>query len=336
MSKKIVPISLLELAIVTKGSDASETLLKTKELAQKADVLGFNRIWLAEHHNMQHVASSATVVLIGYIAENTQNIRVGSGGIMLPNHSPLIIAEQFGTLETLYPNRIDLGLGRAPGTDGLTAQAIRKDFYQESQQFPKNVSELQSYLSAENTTSKVRAFPGEGLNIPIWILGSSMDSAALAAAYGLPYAFAGHFAPKVMVEAFEFYRENFEPSEYLSAPKTMACVNFIGADSNEEAEVLSTSLYQMFLGLIQNNRKPLQPPLESMDGIMSEDEAFHVNQMTACTFVGDKSRLTKELKEFINFTQIEELMITSPIYNHADKLKSLEIAKKVMDEINRK
>lgn len=336
MSKKIVPISLLELAIVTKGSDASETLLKTKELAQKADVLGFNRIWLAEHHNMQHVASSATVVLIGYIAENTQNIRVGSGGIMLPNHSPLIIAEQFGTLETLYPNRIDLGLGRAPGTDGLTAQAIRKDFYQESQQFPKNVSELQSYLSAENTTSKVRAFPGEGLNIPIWILGSSMDSAALAAAYGLPYAFAGHFAPKVMVEAFEFYRENFEPSEYLSAPKTMACVNFIGADSNEEAEVLSTSLYQMFLGLIQNNRKPLQPPLESMDGIMSEGEAFHVNQMTACTFVGDKSRLTKELKEFMNFTQIDELMITSPIYNHADKLKSLEIAKKVMDEINRK
>jgi luciferase family oxidoreductase group 1 len=334
MSKNI-PISLLELAIVTKGSNASETLLKTKELAQKVDDLGFNRIWLAEHHNMQHVASSATVVLIGYIAGNTKNIRVGSGGIMLPNHSPLIIAEQFGTLETLYPNRIDLGLGRAPGTDGLTAQAIRKDFYEESQQFPKNVSALQSYLSEENSTSQVRAFPGEGLKIPIWILGSSMDSATLAAAYGLPYAFAGHFAPKVMVEAFEFYRENFEPSEYLSKPKTMACVNFIGAETTKEAEVLSTSLYQMFLGLIQNNRKPLQPPLESMDGIMNEAEAFHVNQMTACTFVGDKEHLTKELKKFINFTQIDELMITSPIYNHQDKLKSLEIAKEVMEVLNK-
>lgn len=333
MSKNI-PISLLELAIVTKGSNASETLVKTKELAQKADDLDFNRIWLAEHHNMQHVASSATVVLIGYIAENTKNIRVGSGGIMLPNHSPLIIAEQFGTLETLYPNRIDLGLGRAPGTDGLTALAIRKDFYEESQQFPKNVSALQSYLSQENSTSKVRAFPGEGLQIPIWILGSSMDSAALAAAYGLPYAFAGHFAPKVMVEAFEFYRENFEPSDYLSQPKTMACVNFIGAETTEKAAILSTSLYQMFLGLIQNNRKPLQPPLETLDGLMNEAEAYHVNQMTACTFVGDKLHLVKELKKFINFTQIDELMITSPIFNHQDKIASLKIAKEVMDEIN--
>lgn len=333
MSKNI-PISLLELAIVTKGSNASETLIKTKELAQTADDLDFNRIWLAEHHNMQHVASSATVVLIGYIAENTKNIRVGSGGIMLPNHSPLIIAEQFGTLETLYPNRIDLGLGRAPGTDGLTAQAIRKDFYEESQQFPKNVSALQSYLSQENSTSKVRAFPGEGLQIPIWILGSSMDSAALAAAYGLPYAFAGHFAPKVMVEAFEFYRENFEPSDYLSQPKTMACVNFIGAETTEKAAILSTSLYQMFLGLIKNNRKPLQPPLETLDGLMNEAEAYHVNQMTACTFVGDKLHLVKELKKFINFTQIDELMITSPIFNHKDKIASLQLAKEVMDEIN--
>lgn len=333
MSKKI-PLSILDLAVISQGSSASETLLKTKELAQTADDLGFNRIWFAEHHNMQHIASSATVILIGYIAENTKNIRVGSGGIMLPNHAPLIIAEQFGTLETLYPNRIDLGLGRAPGTDGLTAQAIRKDFYQESQQFPKNISELQSYLSKENSSSQVRAFPGEGLDIPIWILGSSLDSAALAAAYGLPYAFAGHFAPKLMVEAFEFYRENFEPSEYLSKPKTMACVNFIGAETQEEAEVLSTSLYQMFLGLIQNNRKPLQPPVENMNGLMSENEAFHVNQMTACTFVGEKSHLIKEVKKFLNYTQVDELMITSPIYNHQDKLKSLKIAKEVLDAIN--
>ena len=333
MSKKI-PLSILDLAVISQGSSASETLLKTKELAQTADNLGFNRIWFAEHHNMQHIASSATVILIGYIAENTKNIRVGSGGIMLPNHAPLIIAEQFGTLATLYPNRIDLGLGRAPGTDGLTAQAIRKDFYQESQQFPKNIAELQSYLSQENSTSQVRAFPGEGLSIPIWILGSSLDSAALAAAYGLPYAFAGHFAPKLMFEAFEFYRENFEPSEYLSEPKTIACVNFIGAETQDEAEVLSTSLYQMFLGLIQNNRKPLQPPVENMNGLMSENEAFHVNQMTACTFVGEKSHLIKELKKFLNYTQVDELMITSPIYNHQDKLKSLKIAKEVLDAIN--
>lgn len=333
MSKNI-PISILELAIVSKGSDTSETLQKTKEIAQAADALGYNRFWLAEHHNMAHVASTATVVLIGYIAGETKNIRVGSGGIMLPNHSPLIIAEQFGTLETLYPNRIDLGLGRAPGTDGLTAQAIRKDFYEESQQFPKNVAALQTYFSEENSTSAVRAFPAEGLKVPIWILGSSMDSAALAAAYGLPYAFAGHFAPKQMIQAFEFYRENFEPSEYLSEPKTMACVNLIAADTKEEAEVLSTSLYRMFLNLIQNNRQPLQPPVASLNGLMNETERFHVDQMTACSFIGDKQSLVKDLKKFIDFTQIDEVMITSPIYNHDDKLKSLKIGKEVMDEIN--
>src|SRR3970040_2706202 len=187
---KNIPVSILELAIITQDSNASETLQKTTAIAKLADSLGYSRFWLAEHHNMAHVASSATVVLIGYIASQTQNIRVGSGGIMLPNHSPLIVAEQFGTLETLYPNRIDLGLGRAPGTDALTAQAIRKDFYEQSQQFPQNVTALQNYFSVENATANVRAFPAEGTKVPIWILGSSMDSAALAAAKGLPYAFA--------------------------------------------------------------------------------------------------------------------------------------------------
>lgn len=333
MSKKI-PISLLELAIVSKGSDTSETLQKTKEIAQAADALGYHRFWLAEHHNMAHVASTATVVLIGFIAGQTKTIRVGSGGIMLPNHSPLIIAEQFGTLETLYPNRIDLGLGRAPGTDALTAQAIRTDFYEESQQFPKNVSALQTYFSEENSTAKVRAFPAEGLKVPIWILGSSIESAVLAAAYGLPYAFAGHFAPKQMMQAFEFYRENFEPSSYLSEPRTMACVNLIAADTNEEAQTLSTSLYRMFLNLIQNNRQPLQPPVPNLNGLMNETEHFQVNQMTACSFIGDKNHLVKELHKFIDLTRIDELMITSPIYNHADKLKSLRIGWEVMQEIN--
>ena len=332
--KKSISVSILELAIITQDSNATETFQKTKDIAQLADKLGYKRIWLAEHHNMAHVASTATVVLIGYVASQTQNIRVGSGGIMLPNHSPLVVAEQFGTLETLYPNRIDLGLGRAPGTDQPTAEAIRKDFFEQAQRFPQNVSKLQEYFSSENATGKVRAFPAEGLNVPIWILGSSMDSAALAAAYGLPYAFAGHFAPKLMIQAFEFYRENFQPSEYLDQPKTMACVNIIAADTNEEAELLSTSLYQMFLNLIRNDRKGLQPPVPSLDDIMNEAERFHVNQMTAGTFTGNKEQLVTDLRKFIDYTRIDELMVTSPIFDHQAKLKSIQISKEVIDALN--
>ncbi|TDE05692.1 LLM class flavin-dependent oxidoreductase [Flavobacterium sandaracinum] len=331
--KKNIPISILELAIITQDSDAKDTFQKTTALAQLAESLGYNRFWLAEHHNMAHVASTATVVLIGYIASKTQNIRVGSGGIMLPNHAPLIVAEQFGTLEILYPNRIDLGLGRAPGTDGLTAQAIRKDFFEQSQRFPQNVAALQDFFSKDNANAQVRAFPAEGTDVPIWILGSSMDSAALAAANGLPYAFAGHFAPKQMVQAFQFYRENFQASKYLDKPKTMACANAIVADTDEEAQRLSTSLTQMFLNLIRNNRKPLQPPVDSLDGIMTEEEHFHVNQMTSCSFIGSKKKVEIELKQFIDYTQIDELMITSPIFNHEDKLKSIQLMKEVIDTI---
>ncbi|GAA3767579.1 LLM class flavin-dependent oxidoreductase [Flavobacterium ginsengiterrae] len=332
--KNPISVSILDLAIITQDSNATETFQKTKDIAQLADKIGYKRMWLAEHHNMAHVASTATVVLIGYIASQTQNIRVGSGGIMLPNHSPLVVAEQFGTLETLYPNRIDLGLGRAPGTDQPTAEAIRKDFFEQAQRFPQNVSKLQEYFSSENATGKVRAFPAEGLKVPIWILGSSMDSAALAAAYGLPYAFAGHFAPKLMIQAFEFYRENFQPSEFLDKPKTMACLNIIAADTNEEAELLSTSLYQMFLNLIRNDRKGLQPPVPSLDDIMNEAERFHVNQMTAGTFTGNKEQLVTDLKKFINYARIDELMVTSPIFDHQAKLKSIEITKEVIDAIN--
>ena len=331
--KKNIPISILELAIITKDSNAKETFEKTKALAQFADELGYKRFWLAEHHNMAHVASTATVILIGYIASQTKNIRVGSGGIMLPNHAPLIIAEQFGTLETLYPNRIDLGLGRAPGTDGMTAQAIRKDFYEQSQRFPQNVAELQKYFSKDNAAENVRAFPAEGTNVPIWILGSSLDSAALAAANGLPYAFAGHFAPKLMYQAFQYYRDHFQPSQYLDQPKTMACVNAIVADTDNEAEILATSLTQMFLNLIRNDRKPLQPPVESMDGVMSEQEHFHVNQMTACSFVGSKNKVEAKLKQFIEYTKIDEVMITSPIFNQEDKMKSVRLMKEVIDNI---
>ena len=332
-----IPISILELAMIAQDSNASDTLEKTKEVAKLVDSLGYKRFWLAEHHNMAHVASTATVVLIGYVASETQNIRVGSGGIMLPNHSPLIVAEQFGTLETLYPNRIDLGLGRAPGTDSQTAQAIRKDFFEQSQQFPQNVTALQNYFSTQNAGSNVRAFPAEGTNVPIWILGSSMDSAALAAAKGLPYAFAGHFAPRQMIQAFEFYRENFQASEFLKQPKTMACVNAIAADSDKEAEIMSTSLYQMFENLIQNNRKPLQPPVDSLSNLMNdmnEEARFHVNQMTACTFMGSPKKLSIELKEFITYSGVDELMISSPIFDHQNKLKSLKLLKAVMDTIN--
>jgi luciferase family oxidoreductase group 1 len=332
--KNPISVSLLDLAIITQDSNATETFQKTKDIAQLADNLGYKRFWLAEHHNMAHVASTATVVLIGYVASQTKNIRVGSGGIMLPNHSPLVVAEQFGTLETLYPNRIDLGLGRAPGTDQPTAEAIRKDFFEQAQRFPQNVSKLQEYFSSENETGKVRAFPAEGLKVPIWILGSSMDSAALAAAYGLPYAFAGHFAPKLMIQAFEFYRGNFQPSEYLDKPKTMACLNIIAADTNEEAELLSTSLYQMFLNLIRNNRKGLQPPVPSLDDIMNEAERFHVNQMTAGTFTGNKEQLKTDLKKFIDYARIDELMVTSPIFDHQAKLKSIQITKEAIDSLN--
>jgi luciferase family oxidoreductase group 1 len=253
---------------------------------------------------------------------------------MLPNHSPLIVAEQFGTLETLYPNRIDLGLGRAPGTDQPTAEAIRKDFFEQAQRFPQNVTKLQDYFSVENATAKVRAFPAEGRNVPIWILGSSMESAALAAAYGLPYAFAGHFAPRQMIQAFEFYRENFQASDTLEKPKIMACVNIVAADTNEEAQFLSTSLYQMFLNLIRNDRKGLQPPVPSLEDIMSEEERFHVDQMTACTFTGSPEQLAKDLKKFIEYAKIDELMATSPIFDHHLKLKSIQLAKEVIDSLN--
>lgn len=333
----IIPTSILELAPIAQGSDAGSTLEKTKEYAQLTDSLGFNRFWLAEHHNMAHIASSATAVLIGYIAGETQRIRVGSGGIMLPNHSPLIIAEQFGTLATLYPDRIDLGLGRAPGADTLTALAIQKDFYAQSKQFPQNVETLQVYFSEENNVGKVRAAIAEKTNVPIWILGSSRESAALAAAKGLPYAFAGHFAPRDMMAAFLLYRNNFQPSKFLDHPYTIASVNMIAAETNKEAEILSTSLYQMFQNIVLNNGKFLQPPVHSLQYLLDEmDDAVrsHVEQMTACSFIGDKDKLAGELKEFLRKSGADELMVHAPIYDQKDKLKSIRLIKEVMNSIN--
>jgi len=254
-----IPLSVLDLAVILDGGTIGQSYANSLELAQAVEQCGYQRYWFAEHHNMASIASSAPAVLIGHIASGTSTIRVGSGGVMLPNHAPLIIAEQFGTLESLYPGRIDLGLGRAPGSDQHTARALRRDD-RAAFQFPQMVQELQRYLSAENRHSSVRAVPGEGLDIPLWILGSSTDSAHLAAAMGLPYAFASHFAPAQLHQAMSLYRAEFRPSAQLSKPYAMACVNVIIGETTEAAVLMSTLLQQVFLGIVTNNRKPLQRP----------------------------------------------------------------------------
>jgi luciferase family oxidoreductase group 1 len=317
--------SVLDLATVIEGKTPADTFKNSVDLAQHAEEWGFNRYWLAEHHNMISVASSATSVVIGHIANHTKTIRVGSGGIMLPNHSPLVIAEQFGTLESLFPGRIDLGLGRAPGTDQVTAMAIRGERFSGANDFPKDILKLQQYLSADNRTSAVRAIPGEGLHIPMWILGSSTDSAHLAAALGLPYAFASHFAPAQFLTAIRIYREEFKPSPYLDKPYVLACVNVVAADTDAEAEKLATSLYQLFKGIVTGKRQLLQPPVDSMEGIWDEFEEAQASQMLACTFVGSKATIRQDLQSFIAQTQVDEIMASSHIYDHQARLRSYEL-----------
>jgi luciferase family oxidoreductase group 1 len=333
MKKKLlsdIPYSVLELATVTEGSTLSETFAKSLELAQHTEKFGYKRFWLSEHHNMISVASSATSVLIGYIAGGTSTMRIGSGGIMLPNHSPLAVAEQFGTLESLYPGRIDLGLGRAPGTDQLTAMALRGDFFNNANEFPQNVLKLQAYFSKENSTAKVRAIPGEGLDIPIWILGSSTDSAQLAGILGLPYAFASHFAPAQFFSAIDLYRKTFKPSKYLSQPYVLACVNVIAADNDDEANKLATSLFRMFMGIITGNRKLLQPPVESMDAIWTEYEKELLNQMLSLSFIGSPETIKKNLEDFVEQTKVDEIMIISNIFDQKAKIHSYELFSEVM------
>ena len=327
-----IPFSVLDLAPITEGNNAATTFRNSLRLAQRVEELGYKRYWLAEHHNMESVASSATSVLIGYIAGGTNTIRVGSGGIMLPNHAPLVVAEQFGTLASLYPGRIDLGLGRAPGTDQVTARALRRNYMESAQDFPDDVVALQTYFSAENKNSKVRAIPGEGLDIPIWILGSSTDSARLAAHLGLPYAFASHFAPTHFMSAIELYRRNFRPSQYLAQPYVMACVNVIAADTNEEAERLATSFFQLATGIITGKRRALQPPVESMDGLWGEYEEAAVRQKMKYTFIGDRKTINSDLTYFQQHTQLDELMVTSHIYDPGARIHSYEILKSVQNE----
>jgi luciferase family oxidoreductase group 1 len=329
---KNIPFSVLDLAPITEGNNAGTTFKNSLRLAQRTEEMGYNRYWLAEHHNMESVASSATSVLIGYIASGTSKIRVGSGGIMLPNHAPLVVAEQFGTLESLYPGRIDLGLGRAPGTDQVTARALRRNYMESAQDFPDDVIALKTYFSSANRNSKVRAIPGEGLDIPIWILGSSTDSAQLAAHLGLPYAFASHFAPNYFMAAIDLYRRNFRPSQYLDKPYVMACVNVIAADSNLEAARLATSFFQLATGIITGKRSPLQPPIDSMDGIWSDYEEAAVMQMMKYTFIGDRNKIASNLTSFQEYTQLDELMVTSHIYDPEARIRSYEILRSVQDE----
>ncbi|ASU34119.1 luciferase family oxidoreductase, group 1 [Mucilaginibacter xinganensis] len=330
-SLKEISYSVLDLATVVEGQSIADTYHNSLENARQAEQLGYTRYWFAEHHNMISVASSATSLLIGYIAGNTTSIRAGSGGIMLPNHSPLVVAEQFGTLATLYPGRIDLGLGRAPGTDQATAMAIRGENMNASFYFPQDVDALQKYFSDNNANAAVRAIPGEGLDIPIWILGSSTDSAKLAAAKGLPYAFASHFAPTYFREAIEIYRNNFKPSAQLKEPYVMACVNVVAADTDEEADRLATSVKQMFMGIVTGKRRLLQPPAESMEGIWNVFEEEAVMQMLAYSFIGSKQKIKAMLTDFVNETGIDEIMATSHIYDHQAKLKSFRLFAEVLN-----
>ena len=320
-----IAFSVLDLAPILAGATPTDTFRHSLHLAQRVEKLGYTRFWLSEHHNMASVASSSPVVLIGYIAGGTTTLRVGSGGIMLPNHAPLIVAEQIGTLASLYPGRIDLGLGRAPGSDQVTAQAIRGSRLGGVQDFPRDIQQLQTYFSAANSTAAVRAIPGEGLDVPIYVLGSSTDSAYLAAALGLPYAFASHFAPAQLLPALEIYRQHFRPSAALATPYVIACVNVIAADTDERAAWLSTSLQQFMLSVITGRPAPLQPPVESMHSLWGPAQQHAVQQMLAYSFVGSRATVQQDLQEFIAQTQVDEVMATSNIFDQEARVYSYQL-----------
>ncbi len=325
--------SVLDLALVSDGFTLSETFNSTLKLAQKVESFGYTRYWLAEHHNAQNIGSSATSVLIGYVAAGTTSLRVGSGGIMLPNHSPLIIAEQFGTLASLYPNRIDLGLGRAPGTDRETALAIRSDFMQAAHSFPNELDKIETYFSKANASAKVRATVAEGVEVPIYILGSSTDSAHLAAKKGLPYAFASHFATTHLWDAIAIYRKEFQPSDVLEAPYVMAGVNIIIADTDEEAQRLSTSLIRMIVGIFTGKRDFVQPPTAMTDDLEEIMQHPQVHQMLKYSFIGSKATVKVQVKEFLEHTKADELIAVTNIYDVEDRIRSYALFAEIMKEL---
>jgi luciferase family oxidoreductase group 1 len=327
-----IPVSILDLATIIQGDTSpADAFKRSLILAQNAETLGYKRYWFAEHHNIESVASAATAVLIGYVANGTTTIRVGSGGIMLPNHAPLIIAEQFGTLESLFPGRIDLGIGRAPGTDALTSYALRRNLKSDINEFPNDVVELINYLGPGDQEAKVKAIPGQGSHVPVWLLGSSNYSAGLAAMLGLPFAFASHFAPTHLMDALTLYRENFRPSQFHQEPYSMACVNVIIADTDDEAQYLATSIYQMALGMFRNARKPLPPPVASMESIWSEIEKTGVLQMLQYSFVGSLTTVAVSLQSFLDKTAVDEIMITSHLYDLNARLKSFKMASELFE-----
>ncbi len=328
-----IPLSVLDLAAVKEGSNPRESFQNSVQLAQHVEKLGFNRYWLAEHHNMPGIASSATSVIMGHIAEKTERIRVGAGGIMLPNHATIVIAEQFGTLESLFPGRIDLGLGRAPGSDQATAYALRRTLGMSVEDFPMQVNELQDYFSDE-PVSRVKAVPGQGLDIPIWLLGSSDFSARLAAQKGLAFSFASHFAPAYTIPALRLYRENFQPTEKMEKPYAMVGVNVIAADTDEKAQYIATSQQQQFLSIRKGKPTKLQPPVENMDEVWTPMEKAAVEQSLdpRTTIIGSKETVRKGLEAFLKETQADEMIISGQIYHMEDRLRSYEIVAELMDE----
>ncbi len=333
-ASKRIPYSILDVAPVSKGSSPAQTFENSLDLARHAESLGYERIWYAEHHNMLSIASSATPVLIGYVAGGTKRIRVGSGGIMLPNHSPLIIAEQFGTLATLYPGRIDLGLGRAPGTDPETAHAIRPDRMAYVHHFPDEIKKIEQYLSKDNASAKVRVPFAEGVDVPIYILGSSTDSAWLAARTGRPYAFASHFATGQLMEALNIYYNEFEPSKDLTKPYAIACINVIAADTDDQAEKISTSLLRMFLNVLSGKPDYLQEPVEMTSEMRELWDHPSVQQMLKYTFTGSKEAVKQKTEAFLALTRVNELMIVTNTFDHQDRLKSYKIFSEIMSEIS--
>jgi luciferase family oxidoreductase group 1 len=327
----MVPFSILDLSPIVQGSTPAEALRNTLDLARHAERWGYRRFWVAEHHNMPGIASAATSVVIAHVAGGTNTIRVGSGGVMLPNHSPLVIAEQFGTLESLFPGRIDLGLGRAPGTDPRTTLALRRNVATSVDTFPQDVLELQAYLAPVVEGQAVRAVPGAGLRVPIWLLGSSLFSAQLAAELGLPFAFASHFAPDYLMLALDAYRGGFTPSAALASPYAMVGVNVFAADTDEEARRLMTSVQQQWIQLRRGTPGQLQPPVDSMDGRWSPDEQAGVDRALTISAVGSPDSVRRGLSRILELTRADELIVASHIYDHRARLRSFEIAAGVRD-----
>lgn len=330
----VVPFSVLDLAPVPLGHDVATAFHHSLALAQLAEARGYHRYWLAEHHNMPGIASAATAVLIGFLAANTQHLHLGSGGVMLPNHAPLIIAEQFGTLDALYPGRIDLGLGRAPGSDHRTMMALRRHMGSDIDHFPRDVAELLNWFDGKEDTPAVRPVPGYGQRIPVWLLGSSLYSAQLAAQLGLPFAFASHFAPDMLLQALQLYRESFVPSARLEKPYAMVCINIIAADSNREAEYLFTSMQQAFVNLRRGEAGQLPPPVDNMDAFWSPAEKYGVQQALRMSIVGDTAKVRHGLLSLLRETAADEIMINGQIFDNQARLHSFDLAMQVRESLS--